>query len=67
LKRLKPQITQNLNKATIEKQVGSSVPKVGTTTIAIDNHMAVIQIQIKKNTIEDVLLDGGCRINIIIK
>ncbi len=40
--------TQNLTKATIEKQVGSLVPKVGTTTVAIDNHMAIIQVQIKK-------------------
>jgi hypothetical protein len=29
--------------------------------------MAVIQVQIKKNTIEDVLLDGGSKINIIAK
>jgi hypothetical protein len=27
--------------------------------------MAVIQVQIGKNTIEDVLLDGGSKINII--
>ncbi len=29
--------------------------------------MVVIQIQIGKNTIKDVLLDGGSRINIITK
>jgi hypothetical protein len=29
--------------------------------------MVVIQIQIRKNTMEDVLLDGGFGINIIIK
>jgi hypothetical protein len=29
--------------------------------------MLVIQIQIEKNTIEDVLLDGGFGINIIIE
>jgi hypothetical protein len=29
--------------------------------------MAIIQVQIGKNLIEDVLLDGGFRINIIIK
>jgi hypothetical protein len=39
--------------------------KVGTTTVAIDNHMVVIQVQIGKNTIEDVLLDGGSRVNIV--
>jgi len=51
------------------KQVGFLVPKVGTSTVTIDNHihMTVIQVQIKKNTIEDVLLDGGSRINIIIE
>jgi hypothetical protein len=35
--------------------------------IAIDNHMAIIQVQIGKNTIEDVLLDGGFGTNIIIE
>jgi hypothetical protein len=29
--------------------------------------MAVIQVQIDKNTIEDVLLDGGFGVNIIIE
>jgi hypothetical protein len=29
--------------------------------------MAVVQIQIGKNTIEDVLLDGSSRVNIITK
>jgi hypothetical protein len=29
--------------------------------------MAVIQIEIGKTTIEDVLLDGGSRVNIITK
>jgi len=27
--------------------------------------MAIIQVQIGKNTIEDVLLDGGSKVNII--
>jgi len=58
---------QNLSKTTIEKQVGLLIPKVGTSTIAIDNHMVIIQVQIKKNTIEDASLNGGSRINIIIK
>ncbi len=59
--------TQNLNKTTIDKQVSFLVIEVGTTTIAIDNHMAVIQVQIEKNTIKDVLLDESSRINIIIE
>jgi hypothetical protein len=33
----------------------------------MDNDMVVIQVQIKKNTIEDVLLDGGFGVNIITK
>ncbi len=56
-----------MNKATIEKQISSSIPKVGTTDVEIDNHMAIIQVQIKKNTIEDVLLDGGFGIHIVTK
>jgi hypothetical protein len=46
--------------------MGSSVPEVGTFIIPINNHMAVIQVQIGKN-IEDVLFDGGFGINIITK
>ncbi len=41
---LKPKKTHNLSRATIDKQVGSSVPKVWTTTIAIVDHMAIIQV-----------------------
>jgi len=64
---LKPEKTQYVNKVTTNKQVGFSILKVGTTIVAIDNHMAIIQVQIGKNTIEDVLLDGGSRVNIITK
>ncbi len=59
--------TQNVNKVTIDKQVGSSVPKVGVAIVAIENHMAIIQVQIGKDTIEDVLMDGGFGVNIITK
>jgi hypothetical protein len=64
---LKPEETQNVSKATIDKQVGSSIVEVGIATLAINNHMAIIQVQIGKNIIEDVLLDGGFGINIITK
>jgi hypothetical protein len=37
------------------------------TSIAINHQMAVIQVQVGKNFIEDVLLDGGFGVNIIIK
>jgi hypothetical protein len=32
---------------------------ISTTTITMNNHMAIIQIQIGRNIILDVLLDGG--------
>ncbi len=51
----------SISKVTIDKQVGLSVPEIGTTIVAIDNHMAIIQIQ----RIKDVLLDGGSKDNII--
>jgi hypothetical protein len=35
--------------------------------VAIDNNIPIIQVQIGKNTIEDVLLDGGYKVNIIIE
>jgi hypothetical protein len=56
-----------LSRVTTKKQVNSSIPKVGIAVIAIDNHMAIIQVQIGKNTINDMLLDGGSRVNIIIE
>jgi hypothetical protein len=65
--KLKPEKIQNVNKVTTKKQVIFSVPKVRTTVVALDNHMAVIQVQIGKNTIKDVLLDGDFKGNIIIE
>jgi hypothetical protein len=44
-----------------------TLSEVDTTTIEVDNQMVVIQVQVGKNTIEDVLLDGGANVNIIIK
>jgi Ethanolamine utilization protein EutJ (predicted chaperonin) len=66
-KKLKLKKTQNLSIVTIDKQVGSLVPKVRTTIVVMDSHMAIIQVHIKNNTIEDVLLNGGSRNNIITK
>jgi hypothetical protein len=42
--KLKPKKIQNVSKATIDKQVGYSLPKVGTIAIIIYNHMTIIQI-----------------------
>ncbi len=53
-----------LSRATTKKHVSSSIPKVGTIILVIDNHMAIIQVHIGKNKIEDVLLDGGFGVNI---
>jgi hypothetical protein len=64
--KLKLNKTQIVSKTTIEKQFGSLVLEVRIVVVAIDNHMAIIQVQIGKNTIEDVLLDGGFGVNIII-
>jgi len=64
---LKLEKIQNVNKTTTDKQVGSLVAEVGTTNATIDNHVAIIQVEIGKNTIEDVLLDEGFGINIITK
>jgi len=40
---------------------------VNTIIIAINNHMIVIQVQIEKNIIKDVLLDNGLNVNIVTK
>ncbi len=39
--------------------------EISLTTMAIDNHMVVIHVQVGKNIVEDILLDGGSGINII--
>jgi hypothetical protein len=41
--------------------------EVDTTTIKVDNQMLVFQVQVGKNTIEDVLLNGRASVNIITK
>jgi hypothetical protein len=37
------------------------------TSVAIDHQMAIIQVQVRKNFIKDVLLDGGSGVNIIME
>jgi hypothetical protein len=41
--------------------------KVDTTAIEVDNQMEVIQVQVGKPIVQDVLLDGGANVNIITK
>ncbi len=36
-------------------------------SMAINPHMDVIQVQVGKNMVEDVLLDGGFNMNIMIE
>jgi hypothetical protein len=40
---------------------------INTTKVTIDNHMDMIQVQIGRNTIDDVFMDGGFAVNIIIE
>ncbi len=41
--------------------------EVDIAIIKVNNQMTVIQVQVGKNIVEDVLLDGGTSVNIIIK
>ncbi len=41
--------------------------EVDITTIEVDNQMAIIQILVRNKIVEDVLIDGGVSINIIIE
>ncbi len=41
--------------------------KLYTTTIEVNNQMAIIQIQVGKNIVVDVLIDGRASVNIIIE
>jgi hypothetical protein len=41
--------------------------KLTVASIAINHQMAIIQVQIGKNFIEDLILDGGYGVNIIMK
>jgi hypothetical protein len=49
------------------KTIPFVAPKVITTIVAINNHMVIIHIHIRKNIVDDVLLNGGFGVNIIIK
>jgi hypothetical protein len=68
--KLKPE-NPNINTKQISKPSVATVvethAELDTTAIEVDNHMAVIQVQVGKNFIEDVLIDGGSSVNIITK
>ncbi len=60
----KPNITI---KVILELSVATMVEthsKVNIADIHVDNQMAIIQVQIRKNIIKDVLFDGGASVNI---
>jgi len=42
-------------------------PPSNVGSIALNPHMEIIQVHMGKNIMEDVLLDGGLGVNIIIK
>jgi hypothetical protein len=43
------------------------LPKLTIALVSIDHQMATIQVQVGNNFIEDVILDGGSRVNIIME
>jgi hypothetical protein len=57
--KMKPDKPQNVAKIIVKKIVPCVIPKITSTTIVIDHHMVIFQVQIRKNIMEDVLLDGG--------
>jgi hypothetical protein len=42
-------------------------PKHACAVIAIDHQMVMVQVQVNKNFIDNVLIDGGFGVNIIIE
>jgi hypothetical protein len=44
-----------------------TLPKLTIPLVAIDHQMAIIQVQVGNNFVENVLLDGGSRVNTITK
>jgi hypothetical protein len=52
----------NVTKVGIEKIVPFVTLEVATIVIVNDNIMVVIQTQIGKNIVKDVLLNGGCNV-----
>ncbi len=68
--KLKPKklniVTKRMSKPNVAIVVETHY-ELDTSTIEVDKQMVVIQIQVGKNIVEDVLLDGRASVNIIIK
>jgi hypothetical protein len=67
LKLEKPNITTKMISKPSVTTVIETHSKVDNTTIKVNNQMATIQIQVRKNIVEDVLLGVGASVNIITK
>jgi hypothetical protein len=66
LKLKKPNITiKKISKPNVAIVVETH-SKLNTTAIEVNNQMIVIQVQVGKNIVKDVLIDGGGSVNIII-
>jgi hypothetical protein len=67
VKQKKPNIaTKVMSKPNVTTMIKTR-SKVETTTIEVENQMVVIQVQVGKNIVEDVLLDGGASVHIMTK
>ncbi len=67
LKLVKPNIVTKVISELSVTIVIQTHSEVNIVAIKVDNQMAVTQVQVGKNTVEDVLLDGGVSVNIITK
>jgi hypothetical protein len=67
LKPEKPYITTKVISQPSVATVIETRFEVDITSLNVDNRMTVIQVQVGKNTIEDVLLNGRVSVNIITK
>jgi hypothetical protein len=67
---LKPEKPNITNKVILEPNVNIMVKtnsEIDIVAIKINNQMVVIQIQVGKNIVEDVMIDGGANVNVIIE
>jgi hypothetical protein len=67
LQKIKSNKPHTYTRSMRNKTIPSIVLDISTTTITMNNHLAIIQIQIGINIILDVLLDGGSWVYIITK
>jgi hypothetical protein len=66
--KLKPKRPNIVTKVILQPSVAIVINThfvVDIVAMEVDNQMAVIQVQVGKNTVEDVLLYGGASVNII--